>query len=52
MAEDDWCPGDLQSVLHGGHRHVGQVNHDTQAVHLVQQALGAGDRVGYTSQIR
>lgn len=43
VTEDDWGLGILQSILHGGHRHMGQVNHDTQTVHLLQHSLEVGE---------
>ena len=39
VAEDDWGLGQLQSGLHGGHGHVGQVDDDAQTVHLLHDAL-------------
>lgn len=40
VAEDDGGLGQLQGGLHGGHGHVGQVDHDAQPVHLLHHALG------------
>lgn len=39
MGEDDRSSADVQGVLHGPYRHVWQVNHHPQPVHLTNHAL-------------